>query len=339
MKKFVYLNKTERAAYFQQVGAQMNISPINVEKDFWVCWTLNELFSISELAPNLTFKGGTSLSKVWHLIQRFSEDIDLTISREFFGFGGDNSPEQAESNKKRKKLLGELKAACQQYVGNTLLPKLIIKFKENLPKDEAWTLTLDLNDVDSQTLLFQYPSSFDALQSEYIRPIVKIEFGARSDPWPCSTAIVRSFVSEIYPKAFKYIDISVQALSAERTFWEKSMLIHEETYRPIEKPRGPRMARHYYDLWCLFQKGVAQKAIADDKLFDDVISHRQVFFPQNWVDYSTMKKGTIQLVPRGNQIDGWRSDYLAMNEMFLGFSPTFDALMEVISTLERNINS
>lgn len=339
MYKFTHLPKSEQQIYFEQVGASKNLYPPIVEKDFWVCWTLMRLFSIHELKENLTFKGGTSLSKAWGLIQRFSEDIDLVINREFFGYGGENSPEKSLSNKKTKERLKGLRLACHNYVVGPLYEQLTADFMHHLPADSNWTLSVGDGGVGEQALLFAYPSCWDNTQSGYIRPIVKIELGARGDPWPSSKVAISSFVAEAYPEKFEVAKILIEVLSAERTFWEKAMLIHEETFRPPAKPRKPRMARHYYDLWSLINAGIANQAILDPRLFESIAAHREVFFRHNWVDYSTLKQGSLNLVPNEDQMDSWRDDYKDMEEMFFGERPSFDELLATIQSLQDEFNT
>ena len=131
----------------------------------------------------------------------------------------------------------------------------------------------------------------------------------------------------------------VQAVAPERTFWEKAMLLHEETFRPAHKERKQRLARHYYDLWCLIKKGVADRALQNLELFEGVAEHRAVFFNQNWVDYNKMRPGSFCLLPRKDQIASWRQDYNAMRgEMFFGDVPTFDEILEVVGSFERELN-
>lgn len=338
MNKFINLNKDEQKVYFEQVGASMGLNFTYVEKDFWVCWVLSVLFSRSDLKNNLTFKGGTSLSKVWGAIKRFSEDIDLTINREFLGFTGESSPENAVSNNKRKVALKRLREACQGFVSNDLLTSLNADFKSKLPKHLNWSLKLDKDDADMQTLLFEYPTCWDRAEGNYVRPVIKLEFGARSDPWPALEKVVKSFVATEYPNAFMEVEINVLAVKAERTFWEKVMLIHEERFRPDDKKRALRMARHYYDLWSLMQSEIGERAIADDKLFNSVKLHREVFFRITWVDYTTLTKGKLKLLPLEKHIEWWKKDYEDMSEMFLGDAPTFDEILASITSLEIMIN-
>lgn len=132
----------------------------------------------------------------------------------------------------------------------------------------------------------------------------------------------------------------VSSLVPERTFWEKAMLLHEETFRPADKPRRERMARHYYDLWCLITRGIANRAAADTALFDRVAEHRQIFFRLGWVDYSTLRRGSLRLTPPDAHRDDWERDYRAMAEpMFYGPHPEFEEILRVVQEFEQRFNA
>ena len=260
MQKFLGMSRDDQRLTFEQTAARLQMVGSSVEKDFWVCWVLQQLFTMPDLAQHLTFKGGTSLSKAWQLIDRFSEDIDLTIGRELLGFGGADSPDQATTSSQRGKRLKALKAACSAYVEMQVLPYLEKAMKDALG-EKGWSLEMDQNDPDGQTILFHYPTHFPHAEGRYALPIVKIEFGARSNPWPAYPRDIRPMAAEVFPQVFQNPTTTVQALAPERTFWEKAMLLHEETFRPTDKPRKERMARHYYDLYQLIEAGVADRTI------------------------------------------------------------------------------
>lgn len=339
MQRFLLLSAADQRLSFTQTAERRGLVASSVEKDFWVCWTLGQLFSLPGLASHLTFKGGTSLSKAWGLIDRFSEDIDLTIARTVLGFGGESSPERAPSGKQRAKRLKALKAACRAYVEGPVKQALEERTVAVLGNN-GWTLTLDADDPDGQTLLFNYPSHFQVLEGRYVAPTVKIEFGARADPWPTEARVIRPIVAEVLPQAFVNAGYPVQALLPKRTFWEKAMLLHEETFRPANKPRRARMARHYYDLHRLIEQGVGEDASNDTELFAQAAQHRQVFFAQSWVDYTTLKPGTLRLAPLPEQEASWREDYAAMQrEMFSVAPPTFAAILATIGAFETQFNA
>lgn len=321
-----------------QVAARLNLAEVAVEKDFWVCWVLDKLFRLPEWGEQLTFKGGTSLSKGWKLIERFSEDIDIVINRGKLGFDGENSPEAAPSRKQKKKRLDGLRQASQDCVKNVIKPAFHTAVVADLPASSAWELLDDPADPDGQTLLFNYPTVFPA-GAAYLRRAVKIEMGARSDTEPSEEIEIRSYIGEVFPELFAGSRVEVRAVLPKRTFWEKAMLLHEETFRPADKKRKEHLARHYYDLYRLIEAGIADEAAADRVLFDHVASHREVFFRQNWVDYSTLTPGQLRLLPTEAQLSDWRSDYNSMQkEMFFGEAPGFDVVLEKVRGFQDQFN-
>jgi len=338
MDHFFQLPPERRLLAFQQVDEAMGLQAASVEKDLWVCWTLRALFTLPGIGPHLTFKGGTSLSKAWKLIKRFSEDIDIVLDKTALGFGGDAAPDKAPSNKQRKARLEKLMGACRDWVQGPLFTSLAGQLRSVLG-DTGWSLEVDPKMSDGQCLLFHYPSLFQTEAAGYVRPVVKIELGARSDDWPHNEIIIQPYVTEQFPALDPDGSFPVRVLTAERTFWEKACILHEETFRPADKPRKIRMARHYYDLWCLIRAGVADHALADMALFERVAEHREIFFRYTWVDYSTHKPGTFRLVPPQAQLANWRGDYEAMlGPMFFGDVPDFDEILRIAGDFEKRFN-
>jgi Nucleotidyl transferase AbiEii toxin, Type IV TA system len=336
MDTFIRFSEDERRTYCNEAQAVLGLPPASVEKDFWVCWTLRELFDLPEIGSHLTFKGGTSLSKAWKLINRFSEDIDIVIDREVLGFGGDASPDRASSRKQLNKRLSSLKDACRNFVQGEILTTLRERIESDLGDSREWSLEIDPDAEDGQCLLFSYPGVFPG---GYIRPVVKIELGARSDTEPSEVVSIQPHLSDAFPDIFTSGSFSVLTVSSRRTFWEKAMLLHEETYRPADKPRKARLSRHYYDLWSLIKKGVAETAVADAELFERVAAHRATYFRISWVDYSTLRRGFLQLSPPESQVAYWRGDYKAMStEMFFEPPPDFDEILAVVRNFEREFN-
>jgi hypothetical protein len=326
MNAYLELGREERRLVCDQARIALGLAATSIEKDWWVCWTLRELFTLPEWGPHLSFKGGTSLSKGWQLIERFSEDIDVVIDRDFLGFGGETLG---------SKRLSKLRDACAARVVGELLPALHDRIASGLSRREQWNLTAA--DDDPQTLLFSYPTEYgDA--AGYVKPVVKIELGARSDTDPALTPGIRPLLSQAFP-ALGEPAFSVRTVAPRRTFWEKAMLLHEETYRPAGRAYKTRLSRHYYDLWCLITKGVAAEAMADTGLFERVAAHRQVFFRQSWMDYATLSKGSLRLLPLTEQESAWRQDYAAMQgEMFYGDPPPFDQILHVMGAFEAEFN-
>lgn len=339
MDAFLQLPMRDRRLACLKMEGEQRLQAASVEKDFWACWTLRELFGLPGLGAQMTFKGGTSLSKAWGLIDRFSEDIDIVVDKEPLGFGGEASPDRAPSNKQRRRRLEELMAACRNWVQGDLKHALEERIAGQLGGSAKWSLVVDPDADDGQCLLFEYPGAFPAAEAGYVRPVVKIELGARSDDWPSEPRTVTPYVAQLFPKTSGDF-ARVPTLTAERTFWEKALLLHEETFRPPDKPRRIRMARHYYDVWCLITRGVAHRAMDDAALFERVVEHREIFFRLGWVDYATLRRGSLRLTPPDDHRDAWRLDYDAMAEsMFYGERPPFDEILGVVGEFERRFNA
>ena len=332
MDAFLQMSIEQQRALLQEAQPRLNLPPASVEKDFWVCWTLRELFQLPTWGEQLTFKGGTSLAKAWKLIDRFSEDIDVVIDREFLGYGGAKL-----SNNKKKKLI----ETCSKRIHGELRPALEARFKAMLPADAAWSLKPASveEDGDGQTLLFEYPQ-VTVNAASYLRPVVKIEMGARSDTEPSQTPTVTPYLCDAFPELLGSGGFNLKTVAARRTFWDKAMLLHEETYRPADKPRRRPLARHYYDLYCLIRKGIAHEALADRGLFERVAAHRQAFFKYGWINYETYRPGRLRVLPLPEQVAGWRNDYRAMkSEMFYGDVPDFDEILHVVGEFESQFNA
>lgn len=261
MTELHLLSITERESYFQAATEELGIPFGIIEKDYWVVWVLDRLFSLADLKDHLTFKGGTSLSKVYGIIERFSEDVDLSIEKEFFGFGKDNDPSKAKSKKKQRAALDSLSVACSKYVQNNLILTLGAAISDKLQLSERWHLEIDDGDPDNQTLQFKYPSATDT--NGYIRPSIRIELGARSEHWPVSKHKIQSYTKTALKEKVTEPEVWVKVLDAKRTFWEKATILHQYAHLPHDKKLPPRISRHYYDFFCLLNSDIKASAITD----------------------------------------------------------------------------
>jgi hypothetical protein len=180
MDHVAHLPAPDRRDIFLEVAARRgNLTAALVEKDFWVCWTLKHLFAMQNASAGMIFKGGTSLSKVFNAINRFSEDVDLSLSQDDLGFGGEKAPHKAPSTKKARKLIEELDAKCKQIIRDQLLPALRNNFTIILGAEgHIWSLSID--NRDPQAVNFAYPRSIDVGTGEvpvYVQPMVRLELG------------------------------------------------------------------------------------------------------------------------------------------------------------------
>ncbi len=329
----------DRADLFRRTENRLpfNLQAAFIEKDFWVCWTLHRVFEVIQFRPHLIFKGGTSLSKVYRVIDRFSEDVDLSLSRRDLGFAGDHDPEQAGISKKEaKRRLEALVQACKTAVRDALLPALRDDFAGVLGPD-GWSVELDSQ--DAQTILFTFPSTGLSGAIPYVRPVIRLEMGARSDDWPAMDAEVRPYAAEVFPGQFSLPVAKVRTLAAERTFWEKATLLHAECHRPPDKPDRERHARHYYDLARLALQPVGEAALQRFDLLERVIAHKSFFFASSWANYEAARPGTFRLLPDdAARLDNLRRDYEDMQAMIFGDAPSWHDVAGVLRDLERRVN-
>ncbi len=336
MTELHLLSITEREAFFDAAAEESGITFEIIEKDFWVIWILERLFSLTNLKDYLTFKGGTSLSKVYSIIERFSEDIDLSIEKEFFGYGKDNDPEKAESKKKQRAALDNLSAVCSKYIQDQLILMLGIAISEKLQISEGWYLEIDADDPDGQTLQFKYPSATE--NNGYIRPSVKIELGARSEHWPVSKHKIQSYTKSSLKEKVTEPEVWVKVLDAKRTFWEKATILHQYAHLPQEKKLPPRISRHYYDFFCLLNSDIKMSAMSESGLLGRVAKHKSIYFTSAWANYSTARKGSLTLSPPSVLHDALKKDYGLMRDMFFGNIPDWNEILKVIGEFEVEFN-
>ncbi len=343
MEQILGLPQQERATYFQEAAArsaQIKLSII-IEKDFWVCWTLQQIFSMPEISQFITFKGGTSLSKCYNIINRFSEDCDLTLDKEFLGIADNAETIAKMSSNQKKRALDSLSNAAKDKVNDVIKPLLNKRFTSalsNFPDASQWRIETDPE--DEQNLLFYYPSASQPHSSGYIRPMVKLEFGARGDTVPHELRNITPYVYSILGETFNHIpSIQVQTLTAKRTFWEKATLLHAEHNRREGKSLQSRIFRHYYDLVMLDQHGITDQAIVDEDLLNTVLTNKMTYFSSGSANYEEAKIGTICLSPNTTFMSALRQDSEKMSEMFFGQQPNFEDIVTRIAAIENKINS
>jgi hypothetical protein len=342
MDRVAKLPASDRSDLFREVAARRgNLTAALVEKDFWVCWTLKHLFAMQNTPAGIIFKGGTSLSKVFNAINRFSEDVDLSLSRDDLGFGGDKDPRNAPSGKKAQQWIEELEAKCKQAIQDQLLPALRDNFTIALREaGHDWSLSID--DQDTQALNFAYPRGVDVgggAVPVYVQPKVRLELGARSDQWPAGDQNVKSYAAEVFPNVFEQPVATARTLNGERTFWEKVTILHAEYHRSPNSQMKKRLSRHYYDVYCLAQGEIGRLALQKMELLQNVVEHNMLFFRRPWAHYQTAVAGTLHLVPPDDRYEELQRDYSAMREMFFSEPPPFEQILEMLRSLEESINT
>jgi len=335
MNTFIQLSSDERNLYCRQAGERMEI-PLPaavIEKDFWVCWTLNLLNEIPELKGNITFKGGTSLSKAWGLIERFSEDIDIAINRKVFGQEPPHGAENATSNTQRKTRLEELEDKSAEFIKEVLLPILHEKIAVHLnPADFTLRLIEKGNEVNIE---FEYPGT---LKNELggLLPVVLIELVPRADEIPNEERKITPIIYEVFEDLLGEGSFNISTLTPERTFLEKLLFIHE-TLEGFNKG-SERKSRHYYDLLKLYKAGVFERIKNNRELLQMVVEHRQTFFRYNTLDYTGILSNGVRVLPKKESWTDWRGDYTRTAVMIYNNIPSFEELMSFAEQLENEFN-
>ncbi|MES3026306.1 MAG: nucleotidyl transferase AbiEii/AbiGii toxin family protein [Pseudomonadota bacterium] len=345
---FLSASADERRGAFLATAARLNTAEINVEKDFWVCWTLDALFNrLTGERPRLLFKGGTSLSKDYNLISRFSEDVDVTVFRDDLGQAVSALDLEGLSNTKRKAKLDEIKVACQAYVAGPLLEQLANVLAESLAaaglEASSAHIEPDPDDRDGQTLLLWYPTvSGPAGGDAYVRPAVKIESGAKSALDPNPPLTIGPYVHDDLPG----IDLRVHGVvtvDPERTFWDKVVIAHGLRRwfgaRGVIRGGGQRVTRHYYDLHQLMESEIGERALGDLVLGADCVGHARMFFNSPDLDLGSATPGTFALKPTADMLKPLEADYRAMSGMIFRQAPAFETVMDSMARLDTRLNA
>lgn len=328
--KYTDLSADEQREVIQRVQAENRLQLQIIEKDWWVTAVLRALFSLP-YSEHISFKGGTNLSKCWNLIERFSEDADIAIDREYLGFGGTLSKTQISDKLRR--------AACS-FVRETLQYDLAEKLIENGVSADKFKVNVNITPVtttDPEIIEVEYQSAFNTLP--YIRSKVIIEVSGRSMNEPVVSVGVSSFIDDVFTNApFAEPKFDVRAVVPERTFLEKVFLLHEEFSKPSGMIRTERMSRHLYDIAQMMDTPIVERALLDENLYKTVIDHRRMFIGLKGFDYSTLLPQTLSIVPQREIREQWKEDYKVMQEtMIYGDSPSFDELIIKIQALNDRI--
>ena len=329
---FLSLGAGERADILRTAAASAERSAVVLEKDIWVCWVLHALFSMPDPHP-MAFKGGTSLSKVYRIIDRFSEDVDITLDYRAFEDGFDPFAEGASRTATRR-FSERLRDRVARYVRDAVAPALDTAARRLAP-DGRYDIHVG---EDGETVRFAYPSAVNTPDS-YVASEVLLEFGGRNVIDPNERHAIAPDIAAL-TEGLKYPKATVMVLSPARTFWEKATLIHVECHRGRLAAGPHRLSRHWFDLACLARHDAGRAALADRALLEDVVRHKTVFFNAGYAHYDHCLDGRLRLAPDDDGLAGLRSDYDAMRRAGIvdAGAPGFDTLMEGLHALEVEIN-
>ena len=325
---FLQLPPEEQASILQTCAGKLGRRAEHLEKDVWICWVLQALFTIPGHLP-MAFKGGTSLSKVYGAIRRFSEDVDVTV--EYKALDQSVDPFDPKTSRTAKDRYGELlRAKLADYTTNVIRPHfegVVSQLTEKPPKP------ITISD-DGEKLFIPYPSRFGSDETVFL------EFGGRNVILPGETRTLRPYLAAELPD-LAFPEATVHVLSPTRTFWEKATLIHVACNRADPKLDADRQSRHWHDLAVLADHKIGEAAVADRKLLEDVVKHKSVFFRASYAKYDACIAGGLRLLPAAPLLQALRVDYEKMiaNGMFEGEPPSFDSIVARLEKLEKQINA
>jgi len=327
MNNVAQLSTNKRNELFQETATIMKTTNAIVEKDFWVVWTLDKLFSDDRLNKILMFKGGTSLSKVFNLIGRFSEDIDLIL--DWREVSSDNPLDDQPSKNKQVKFNEQVNENAKVYIKEKLLP-IISEILSSQCNCE-----FDIDNKGNYFVNISYPSTFT---DNALRPKILLEIGPLASWLPSASFEIEPFVAIKFPHLFDQPQCNVNAVIAKRTFWEKATILHQEANRDESKKIPLRHSRHYYDLAQMAQSSVKDEALNDLNLLEDVVVFKQKFYMSAWAKYENAKVGTFKILPPKFRYKELKSDYDSMRSMIFDKYLTFDEIIFTLQELENEIN-
>ena len=288
------------------------------------------MFKDSPWRKHLAFKGGTSLSKSFGLIERFSEDIDLILDWRVIGFKKDE-PWQERSNTKQDTFNKEANAKTKKFLKEKFLPAITT----DLEKELGYAVNCYIEKNDPQTVVFAYNRSFEDMS---ILPVIRLEIGALAAWTPAKEKAITPYAAEQYPHLFEQPSTDILTVLPERTFWEKVTILHSEANRPVNKTLLQRYSRHYYDVYCMYNSRVKNRAFSNLNLLEKVVGFKDKFYHCAWAKYEDAKVGTMKLMPPQHNLKALEDDYKHMQNMIFGNKPSFDEIMTTIQKLEKEIN-
>lgn len=330
MDKFIDLPEAEKRNVFQAVSGALGLRSDIIEKDYWVCFMLDHLFHNCKYKDAFVFKGGTSLSKSYHVIKRFSEDIDIILDWRKLISDGDN-PWDDRSKTKQDQFNKQINEKAAEFYKNELVPCLNMELEERLGDGEWVSVDAD----DKMVINFLYPQVFEV---DYIRDKVRLEIGPLAEWLPSHLTEINSFVAEKYPQLFDKTTTEVLTIDIERTFWEKLTILHKMAHFPENKNLPPRYARHLYDVYCMANSPVKEQAFSRKELLEKDVVFKQKFYYAKSAHYESATLSDISLIPAEHIMAEIISDYAAMKNMIYGDYPELEDILDCLKDLEIEVH-
>lgn len=331
-ESFLHLARKDRSQIYRSLAPRLSRSPNILEKDVWVCWVLQALFTMPH-RHRMAFKGGTSLSKVYGAIARFSEDVDITL--DYRGLDEAFDPfAEGVSRSQLKKFSDSLKSFVRAHVHDVVAPYFQKRLADEFRTGEY---RLDLSS-DGEQLRIHYPTVL-GLSEDYVGNSILIEFGGRNITEPSEAHVVRPDIAE-HVDELVFPEVTVDVLSPKRTFWEKATLIHVACQRGAFGTAAQRLSRHWYDLARLADTEYGRAAVLDRAMLADVVRHKKIFYNASYANYDACLLGQLKLIPQDDAFIALRGDFQRMIDagMFIGEPPSFDIIIDRLGVLETSIN-
>jgi hypothetical protein len=328
MRDVARFPEDDRRDLFRAAAQKMRVHEAIIEKDFWVCLVLDYLFHECRWKDHLVFKGGTSLSKAFGAIERFSEDIDLILDWGMLGYSTEE-PWKDRSTTKQGAFGKESNQRTADFLAHDFVPAIRLGFSERIGTELAVEARM-------QDVLINYPAAFSLAA---IQPQIRLEIGPMAAWVPNEQRPIHPYASEYFPTLFKSPITSIRTIAVERTFWEKATILHQEAHRGPEKPLPRHYSRHYYDLYRMSLLPIRSNALARIDLLQDVVQFKIRFYRCPWAGYETAKPGSLQLLPPQHHVEKLRKDYQSMQPMLFGQIPTFEKIIAELGSLEKVINN
>ena len=330
MREVAKLPIKDRTELFQATAISMGMPSHMIEKDFWVCFMLDHLFHDCKYKNAFVFKGGTSLSKSYHVIERFSEDIDLILDWRKI-INDEVNPWEERSKTKQDLFNKQINSEAAKFYEERLIPQLNVEMREKLGEGD-W---ISVDAEDDMVVNFFYPQIFEA---EYLRSCVRLEIGPLAEWTPSHETIVTPFAAEKYPVVFAQKETAVLTIDVERTFWEKLTILHKIANFPEGKPLPARYARHLYDVYSLGNSWVKESAFEKRLLLEKDVAFKQKFYYTKSAHYETATLSSIELLPREAVVNELQEDYRAMRNMIYGDIPEFEEILEFLGRLQEEVH-
>lgn len=330
MDRFLEIDIEERELIISNVADKKRLSKAIIEKDFWVCWTLDYLFNQFKYKNFVCFKGGTCLSKVYNLIERFSEDIDIALDWTCLGMNNEDAYLE-RSGRQQQKFNVIANDKTKKYIREVWLPQIKKDFNTKL--GDKFSLYID--ELDPHTICFAYPQMHKDIS---ILQIIRIEIGVLAEAFPSTNQNVETYISEVYPKLFNQHLINVTAVDSIRTFFEKITILHREAKR-TNANYPLRYSRHFYDVFKMIENGIGERALQQLEILEQVVMFKKRFYACNWAEYDNVIKGECLLVPNNEALQIFEEDYQVMKGMIYGEYPSFIEIINLLRQYEEILNA